>query len=54
MTWTGRCPECGGRLFGLTINSSGDVHVNCGEGCDTYIGKMGAGTMLHPPVAEAH
>ena len=55
MTWTGVCPNCYGYVFELTINSDDDVHVNCAsQGCHTYIGKMLAGTMLHPPQAEPH
>lgn len=49
------CPQCRGLTFELTVNSTDDVHVNCAtQGCSTYIGKMMAGTMLHPPIAEPH
>ena len=55
MTWEGLCPTCREGGFILTVNSDDDVHVNCANpDCDTYIGKMIHGTMLHPPIPEEH
>ncbi len=49
------CPECKGKTFACTVNSTADVHVNCANpGCSTYIGKMPATEILHPLSLEPH